>query len=87
MAKKRQAQSRKPQPAASDKPATLKDLLSADVLDKLKNQANELKAAEDQRKEAARQQAEAERKAEQKRRDNDFAYLLEHSKQDWNKYK
>lgn len=87
MAKKRQSQSHKPHSAGAEKPATLKDLLRADVLDKLKQQANELQAAEDQRKEAARKQAEAERKAEQKRRDNDFAYLLEHSEQDWKKFK
>ncbi|MGZ9584455.1 YqkE family protein [Paenibacillus marinisediminis] len=85
MAKKRHSA---PAPqAATDKPATLKDLLGADVLSKLKAQANELQAAEDQRKEQERLQAEAERKAEQKRRENDFEYLLENSKMDWNKYK
>ena len=72
---------------AQDKPATLKDLLRDDVLQKLKNQAAEIQAQEEKRKEEARLQAEAERKAEQKRRDNDFAYLLEHSDMDWNKYK
>lgn len=71
--------------ASADKPATLKDLLSSDVLNKLKAQANELQAAEEQRKEDARKQVEAERLAEQKLRDNDFAYLLENSKH-WNKY-
>lgn len=85
MAKKNKVPAR---PAATqDKPATLKDLLSADVLDKLKSQANELREAEQQQQEKQRQQAEEARKAEQKRKDNDFEYLLENSKQDWKKYK
>lgn len=73
--------------AAQDKPTTLKDLLSNDVLEKLKAQADEAKAAEAQRKEEERQQAEEARKAEQKRRDNDFEYLLNNSSLDWKKHK
>ena len=73
--------------AAQDKPTTLKDLLSSDVLEKLKAQADEAKAAEAQRKEEERQQAEEARKAEQKRRDNDFEYLLNNSSLDWKKHK
>jgi len=67
--------------------ATLKELLQPDVLAKLKAQANELQAAEEQRKEAARKQAEEARKAEQKRLDNDFAHLLANSNSDWRNYK
>lgn len=44
-------------PAAQDKPATLKDLLSQDVLNKLKAQANEAQAEQDKRKEDERQRA------------------------------
>lgn len=76
-----------PAPAAQDKPATLKDLLSPEVLSKLKAQADEMKAEEAKRKEEARQKGEAERKAEQKRLDNDFEHLLNQSKADWRKYK
>lgn len=52
MAKKRNSSS--PAPAAQDKPATLKDLLSQDVLNKLKAQANEAQAEQDKRKEDER---------------------------------
>ncbi|MWV44372.1 DUF3886 domain-containing protein [Paenibacillus sp. HJL G12] len=83
--KKRQEAAVKPQ--AADKPATLKDLLSSDVLNKLKQQSEELKAEEQQKKEAQLKKAEEERKAEQKRRDNDFEYLLENSGMDWKKFK
>ncbi|MFE4710800.1 MULTISPECIES: YqkE family protein [Paenibacillus] len=86
MAKKKRTQT-PPRAAAADSPATLKDLLSSDVLSKLKAQADELKAEEKQRQEAARQAVEDQRKAEQKRLDNDFAHLLENSKQDWHKFK
>ncbi|CQR53774.1 YqkE family protein [Paenibacillus riograndensis] len=76
-----------PRPAASDAPATLKDLLSSDVLDKLKAQSDALKAEEHEKKEAARKAVEDQRKAEQKRLENDFAHLLENSSQDWHKFK
>ncbi|EFM10002.1 conserved hypothetical protein [Paenibacillus curdlanolyticus YK9] len=70
-----------------DKPTTLKDLLGGDVLEKLKQQQDQLKAAEEQRKEAERIREEEARKAEQKRLDNDFEYLLGNSKLDWRKHK
>ncbi|KWX74256.1 hypothetical protein D3C73_473660 [compost metagenome] len=76
-----------PRPVASDAPATLKDLLSSDVLDKLKAQSDALKAEENEKKEAARKAVEDQRKAEQKRLENDFAHLLENSSQDWHKFK
>ncbi|WP_409346323.1 YqkE family protein [Paenibacillus sp. MBLB4367] len=77
---------RQPQ-AAEDKPATLKDMLRPDVLEKLKAQADALKAEEHNRAEEKRKQAEDARKAEQKRLENDFGHLLESSGMDWRKYK
>lgn len=91
MAKKRPQNSRSasaaPSGQASDKPATLKDLLSADVIGKLKAQADEMKADEAKRREEKRKQEEETRKAEQKRRENDFEYLLNNSSLDWRKHK
>lgn len=85
------AKSKRPVPpsssAAADKPATLKDLLNPDIVDKLKAAGDELKAAEAKRKEEARKREEENRKAEQKRLDNDFGYLLDNTKQDWRKFK
>lgn len=71
----------------TDRPATLKDMLNADVLEKLKAQADALKAEEERRRSEAAKEAEERRKAEQKRRENDFAYLLENSKMDWKTFK
>ncbi|GGH39151.1 YqkE family protein [Paenibacillus segetis] len=73
--------------ASEDKPATLKDLLSADVLSKLKETAADMKREEEQRKEQARLKAEEERKAKQKQLDNNFEHLLSTSDMDWHKYK
>lgn len=92
MAKKNRqavAQASKPKAAAGDsQQATLKDLLSADVLSKLKEQSNALKAAEEHKKQAAAQKADEARKQEQKRLENDMEYLLNNSKPgDWKKYK
>jgi hypothetical protein len=87
MAKKRSH----PAPAASsisaDKPATLKDLLNPETVNKLKVQADAMKAEEAKRKEEERKRAEEARIAEQKRLDNDFGHLLEQSGLDWRKYK
>lgn len=71
----------------ADKPATLKDLLGAETLNKLKEQAENLKREEEERKAEARRQAEEARKQEQKRLENDFEYLLNNSKLDWHKFK
>ncbi|MEK5058273.1 YqkE family protein [Paenibacillus shunpengii] len=67
--------------------ATLKDMLSDEVLGKLKAQAKEIKAADLQRQEEARRLAEEKKKAEQKKLDNNFEYLLDNSNLDWHKYK
>lgn len=63
-------------PIAQDKPATLQDLLSPEILSRLKAQATELKAAEERIKDEKKKQVEDLHKAEQKRLDNDFEYLL-----------
>ncbi|MCM3785209.1 YqkE family protein [Neobacillus mesonae] len=67
--------------------ATLKDMLSEEILGKLKAQASEIKAADAARQEEARRIAEEKKKAEQKKLDNNFEYLLNNSSQDWHKYK
>ncbi|REK77189.1 YqkE family protein [Paenibacillus paeoniae] len=67
--------------------ATLKELLGADTLQKLKAQADELKSAEADRKEKQRLQEEEAKKQEKKRLENDFSYLLENSDNNWSKYK
>ncbi|GIP24470.1 MULTISPECIES: YqkE family protein [Paenibacillus] len=85
MAKKNNRQA--PPARTEDKPATLKDLLSKDVLGKLQAQAAELKADEQKRLEDSRRQAEEARKAEQKRLDNDFEHLLNNTSMDWKKFK
>lgn len=76
-----------PKPVQTDQPATLKDLLSPEVQEKLRAQAQELKAEEEQKKAAQRKKAEEARKAEQKRLDNDFEYLLNNSKMNWKSFK
>lgn len=85
MAKRRDS---KPSTASKgDKPATLKDLLGADTISKLKEQAAKLEREQEERKAAARKQAEEARRAEQKRLESDFEYLLNNSDMDWHKYK
>jgi hypothetical protein len=87
MKKQQRHQNAQSQSKQSDKPATLKDLLGSDVLSKLKQQQEQLKADEDKRREEERIRIEEARKAEQKRLDNDFEYLLNNSKMDWKKHK
>lgn len=86
MAKKRKPAA-PPAASAQDKPATLADLLRPELVQKLKAQSDQLKAAEAQQREEERVKAEEARKAEQKRLDNDFEYLLNNSKIDWRKHK
>ncbi|WP_223067745.1 YqkE family protein [Paenibacillus caui] len=75
------------QKSLQDKPATLKDLLNPEIVGKLKEQAAEMKQAEEKRKEELREQAEEARRKERKRLENDFEYLLNNSSQDWKKFK
>ncbi|KKO53385.1 YqkE family protein [Paenibacillus sp. DMB20] len=83
--KKGKVQTANHQPA--DKPATLKDLLDPKMVERLKAQADTLKADEAKRQEAERIKREEARKSEQKRLDNDFEFLLQNSEMDWRKYK
>ncbi|NHN28940.1 YqkE family protein [Paenibacillus agricola] len=69
----------RPKSAAEDKPATLKDLLNPEIVQKLKAQSDEMKAAENKQREDVLKQAADARKAEQKRLENDFEYLLNNS--------
>lgn len=69
-----------------DKPATLRELLGADTVAKLKQQAEKLKQEDAAKQEAKRAEAEAARLAEQKRKENDFSYLLDNSKVKGTKY-
>lgn len=73
-------------PKTQDSGTTLKDLLSADVLGKLKAQADELKQSEADRKERQRLEAEEAKRREQKLRENDFSYLLDNSDAGGGKY-
>ncbi|WP_379132623.1 YqkE family protein [Paenibacillus sp. sgz500958] len=86
MAKKKKTPA-PPRTPAADSPATLKDMLSSEVLGKLKAQTDAWKAEENERKEAVRKAAEEQRQAEQKRLDNDFGHLLKNSSQDWRNFK
>jgi hypothetical protein len=86
MAKKKQAP-RHPEPAEAAKPATLKDLLPAEMVQRLKTQADGMKAEQERAREEERRRAEEARKAEQKRNESSMEYLLENSSMDWKKFK
>ncbi|MFC5472251.1 YqkE family protein [Cohnella suwonensis] len=73
--------------SGDDKPVTLKDLLGAGVIAKLKEQAVALKQEEADKAQRKRREQEEAREAERKRNENDFSYLLNHSSQDWKKFK
>ncbi|SDT25116.1 Protein of unknown function [Paenibacillaceae bacterium GAS479] len=87
MAKKNRGRAPEPRAEAASKPATLKDLLPAELVDRLKNQAGDLRAEQERAREAERKRIEDERKAEQKRNESNMEYLLENSKMDWKKFK
>lgn len=86
MKKKRKLPAQTTQPS-QDKPATLKDLLSPEILGKLKAQADELKAEEARIKEENKKRAEEARQAELKKNENDFEYLLKNSRLNWKEHK
>lgn len=84
MANNKKKQQHRQQTASSatesgDKPITLKDLLGAGTVAKLKQQAEEMKLEEAKLREAKRKEAEQAREAERKARENDFEYLLNNS--------
>lgn len=86
MAKKKQS-TPAPKPTSDYKSTTLKDLLSGEILEQLKSQADEMKAEEKKKKEEQELQKIEARKQEQKKLDNNFEHLFENSNQDWRKYK
>lgn len=91
--KKRAGSSGQPQAApkshshSADSPATLKELLGADTVAKLKSHAEALKAEEIRQAAQKKQQAEEAKQAERKRLENNFEYLLANSSEDWRKFK
>jgi hypothetical protein len=87
MVKKKRPVAAAPEASGQDRPATLKDLLRPEIVNKLKLQSDAMKAEEQARKEAAMEQAESARKAEEKRLENDFGHLLSKSSPDWRKHK
>ncbi|NMO97791.1 YqkE family protein [Paenibacillus lemnae] len=86
-AKSKRGRNQAPAARNEEKPATLKDLLNPDVLEKLKEASASLKADEADKREQERLAREEAKKAEQKRLDNDFEHLLNNSGMDWHKYK
>lgn len=87
MAKRKRQANHARQAGRDESPATLKDRLSPEVLEKLKMQEEVLQKEEQERRQEKKKQAEASRRAEQERRENDFEFLLNHSELDWHKYK
>jgi hypothetical protein len=76
-----------PQADSSDKPVTLKDMLGAATVAKLKQHADQLKQEEAKQQEKLRLDAEAARIEQQKLNEKDFEYLLNNSSMDWKKHK
>lgn len=66
---------------------SMQDLIGEDMFQQLKKQAKQLEEVEQQRQEEKRQEILAAKQAEKKKMENDFAYLLENSDPNWNKYK
>jgi DNA polymerase III alpha subunit (gram-positive type) len=69
------------------KPTTLKDLLSPEMLAMLQNASSELKEQERVAQEKKRKAEMERREKEQKELENQFEYLLNHSKLDWREFK
>jgi hypothetical protein len=87
MAKKRNAPYAAKSADRSDAPATLKDLLDASTISKLKAQADEMKAEEEKRRQEQKKREDDAKAAEKKRLENDFGHLLNNSSLDWRKHK
>jgi hypothetical protein len=66
---------------------TLKDFLTPDVLKKLNEQTEELKNEEVRRAEEKRKNLEKAQKEKEKELENNFDHLLSNSKLDWRNYK
>ncbi|CAI6030536.1 YqkE family protein [Cohnella sp. JJ-181] len=90
MAKKKSGPPRTPrhrqeEPASPQQ--TLKDLLNADTLQKLKERSDAMKEDERKRAEDKRAAEAAAKKAEEKRLESDFGHLLDNSRLDWKSFK
>jgi len=85
--KKSKAVSKNQQAETQSSGNLLKDLLNADVLDKLKLQAKETEKAEHERKQREKEKEAEAKRQEQKKLENDFSYLLDNSDPNWSKYK
>ncbi|WP_373231150.1 YqkE family protein [Cohnella sp.] len=72
---------------STDKPVTLRDMLGAATVAKLKEHAEALKQEEVDQQEKKRLEVEAARIAQQKLNEKDFEYLLNNSSMDWKKHK
>lgn len=70
-----------------DKPTTLKDLLSPDMLAKLTEQSNEMKEQERTAQENKRKAEVERREKEKKELESNFEYLLNNTKLDWKNFK
>lgn len=90
MAKKKAGAPRRPATKpeeASASGSTLKELLSAETLQKLKAHADSIKDEDRKRAEAKRAADEEAKRAEEKRLANDFGHLLDNSRLDWKSFK
>ncbi|HEU4963534.1 MAG TPA: DUF3886 domain-containing protein [Bacilli bacterium] len=82
--RERQQQSGK---APKDKPTTLKDMLSPEMLAKLQGASADLKEQEKVQQEKKRQAELDRREQVRKEQENDFEFLLKNSKMDWKDFK
>ncbi|MEH7124389.1 YqkE family protein [Bacillus sp. JJ1773] len=73
------------QPKKDDKPITLGDMLNQELMEKLKDTKQELKAAEDKQKEEEEQRKREERRLREKNKS--FEELLGESNLNWKEYK
>ncbi|SFB43920.1 Protein of unknown function [Cohnella sp. OV330] len=90
MAKKKAGAPRRPatrqeEPSASG--STLKELLSAETLQKLKAHADSIKEEDRKKAEEKRAAEEEAKRAEEKRLAGDFGHLLDNSRLDWKSFK
>ncbi|MFD2333341.1 DUF3886 domain-containing protein [Cohnella sp. GCM10020058] len=90
MAKKKAGAPRRPaarQEETAASGSTLKELLSAETLQKLKAHADSIKEEERKRAEEKRAAEEEAKRAEEKRLAGDFGHLLDNSRLDWKSFK
>ncbi|MBP2240759.1 putative caspase-like protein [Cytobacillus eiseniae] len=73
------------QPKKADKPVTLGDMLNQELMEKLKDTKQQLKAAEDKQKEEEEQRKKEERRLREKNKS--FEELLGESNMNWKEFK